>query len=288
MTLSSIQSKIVQYQKELNILEQRLSKEQLKESGKLKDEARIRSSITKNTTTAIAATKNRQMENLRKEANNSKAEQARLTSAISKKRGDIANAENEYRKEDARLRVRQQAEYQSALDQQSTLIDSQRAQINKLIRRSPSRQEVVRMDEKEYDFFISHASEDKAEIATPLYQALEARGAHVWYDDFEVHVGDSLRRSIDRGVAGSKYGILILSPNYIKKYWTEKEFNAFFAKGSARQENIMLPIWHKITQNEVLKYSAMMADIKAFNSAILTIEEMADGFISLLPLRGEE
>lgn len=227
MTLSSIQSKIVQYQKELNILEQRLSKEQLKESGKLKDEARIRSSITKNTTTAIAATKNRQMENLRNEANNSKAEQARLTSAIAKKRGDIANAENEYRKEDARLRVRQQAEYQSALDQQSTLIDSQRAQINKLIRRSPSRQEVVHMDEKEYDFFISHASEDKAEIATPLYQALEARGAHVWYDDFEVHVGDSLRRSIDRGVAGSKYGILILSPNYIKKYWTEKEFNAF-------------------------------------------------------------
>lgn len=65
-------------------------------------------------------------------------------------------------------------------------------------------------DEKEYDVFISHASEDKEEVVRPLANALKDRKLNVWYDEFELKIGDSLRQKIDKGVAKSKFGIIIL------------------------------------------------------------------------------
>jgi hypothetical protein len=54
---------------------------------------------------------------------------------------------------------------------------------------------------REYDVFISHASEDKEGIVRPLANALKNEGLRVWYDEFELKIGDSLRRKIDRGLA---------------------------------------------------------------------------------------
>ena len=80
----------------------------------------------------------------------------------------------------------------------------------------------------EYDFFISHATEDKKEVAEPLALELRKRGAKVWLDKFEMTVGNSLRSSIDYGISHSKHGIIILSKDYMRKFWTEKEMNAPF------------------------------------------------------------
>lgn len=82
----------------------------------------------------------------------------------------------------------------------------------------------------EYDFFISHATEDKKEVAEPLALELKKKGAKVWLDKFEMTVGSSLRSSIDYGIAHSKHGVIILSRDYMRKFWTEKEMNAFFSK----------------------------------------------------------
>ncbi|MBA7526390.1 hypothetical protein ES705_18552 [subsurface metagenome] len=70
---------------------------------------------------------------------------------------------------------------------------------------------------KRYDVFISHASEDKDEIVRPLAYALQAEGLSVWYDEFEMKIGDSLRRKIDKGLANSRFGIVVLSKSFIKK-----------------------------------------------------------------------
>jgi len=61
-----------------------------------------------------------------------------------------------------------------------------------------------------WDVFICHASEDKKDIAKPLALALIKMGLKVWYDEFTLKVGDSLRRSIDYGLSQSRYGIVIL------------------------------------------------------------------------------
>lgn len=64
----------------------------------------------------------------------------------------------------------------------------------------------------EYDVFICHASEDKEEIARPLAEALSLKKLHVWYDEFTLKLGDSLRGTIDYGLANFRYGVVILSP----------------------------------------------------------------------------
>lgn len=70
---------------------------------------------------------------------------------------------------------------------------------------------------KEYDVFISHASEDKDCVVRPLAHALRIKGLNVWYDEFELKIGDSLRRKIDQGLSRSRFGIVVISRSFIKK-----------------------------------------------------------------------
>jgi hypothetical protein len=73
----------------------------------------------------------------------------------------------------------------------------------------------------EHDVFICHASEDKDELVRPLAAALKGEHVDVWYDEFSLKVGDSLRQSIDRGLAGARFGVVVLSPAFFKKSWTQ-------------------------------------------------------------------
>ena len=59
----------------------------------------------------------------------------------------------------------------------------------------------IAQEAREHDVFISHASEDKDAIVRPLANALVNEGLDVWYDEFALHIGDSLRQKIDRGLA---------------------------------------------------------------------------------------
>ena len=134
---------------------------------------------------------------------------------------------------------------------------------------------------KKYDFFISHATEDKETVAEPLAKALITHGAKVWLDKFSMTVGDSLRQSIDEGLACSRYGIVILSEIYFKKFWTGKELNGLFAKQESG-EKVILPVWHNIFKNVVMQYSPILADMLALKTADFTIDELAEEFARLL------
>lgn len=84
--------------------------------------------------------------------------------------------------------------------------------------------------EPQYDVFISHASEDKDEVVRPLANALINKGVSVWYDEFELRIGDSLRRKIDKGLANSRFGIVVVSRDFIKKGWTNYELDGIITK----------------------------------------------------------
>jgi Domain of unknown function (DUF1883)/TIR domain len=128
---------------------------------------------------------------------------------------------------------------------------------------------------RQYDVFISHASEDKDEVVRPLANALRDEGLKVWYDEFELQIGDSLRRKIDKGLANSRFGIVVLSKDFIRKGWTNYELDGIISK-SIGGEQIVLPIWHNITKQEVIDYSPSLADKVARNTAVYTIEEIAE------------
>lgn len=109
-----------------------------------------------------------------------------------------------------------------------------------------------------WDVFISHAFEDK-EYARELANQLSKKGIKVWFDEFELKIGDGLSRSIDHGLLESAYGIVVLSLNFFAKEWTQKELGALNSRESQGEE-VILPIWLDITHKQVSKYSPMLAD----------------------------
>jgi hypothetical protein len=117
----------------------------------------------------------------------------------------------------------------------------------------------------DWDVFISHAWEDKESFALPLAEALEAKGLRVWFDEFTLRVGDRLRRSIDHGLANSRYGVVILSPHFFEKEWPQIELDGLVARESAG-EKVVLPVWHNITAEQIKGYSPTLADRVAVSS----------------------
>lgn len=112
-----------------------------------------------------------------------------------------------------------------------------------------------------YDVFICHASEDKTTIVRPLAERLEREHLHVWYDEFTLRLGDSLRRSIDIGLARSRYGIVVLSPAFFKKPWPQRELDGLVARETSTSGRLILPIWHRLTKRRLLQLSPTLADV---------------------------
>jgi hypothetical protein len=130
-------------------------------------------------------------------------------------------------------------------------------------------------DERRFDVFISHASEDKEIVVRPLAHALQETGLTVWYDEFELRIGDSLRRKIDKGLANSRFGVVVLSHAFFGKGWPNYELDGLVTR-SVSGEQILLPIWHKVSKQEVMNYSASLADKVARNTTTHTVQEIAE------------
>ncbi len=145
----------------------------------------------------------------------------------------------------------------------------------------PESAPVYERSTQSYDVFISHASEDKDEIARPMAAALQAQGLKVWYDEFTLRIGDSLRRKIDEGLANSRIGLVVLSPSFLGKGWTNHELDGIVTR-SVTGEQVLLPIWHKISKQEVISYSPSLADKLARNTATHTIDEIAAEIAELI------
>lgn len=111
-----------------------------------------------------------------------------------------------------------------------------------------------------YDAFICHASEDKDDFVRPLAERLRAEHLEVWYDEFSLKVGDSLRRSIDRGLIQSRFGIVVLSPAFFGKRWSNWELDGLVARQNAAEEDLILPVWREVTHDDVLAFSPPLAD----------------------------
>ncbi|MEQ8926082.1 MAG: toll/interleukin-1 receptor domain-containing protein [Fulvivirga sp.] len=111
-------------------------------------------------------------------------------------------------------------------------------------------------DNYEYDVFISYAVEDKIEIVTELVGQLKNSGLKVWYAGQELRVGKSIEEVIKEGLNKSRYGVVILTHNYFTKDWPRKELHALWGKN----DSLIIPIWHKLSTEDVKKYDPLLAD----------------------------
>lgn len=125
-----------------------------------------------------------------------------------------------------------------------------------------------------WDVFVSHASEDKETFVRPLAKALQSLGVSVWYDEFSLTLGDSLSRSIDKGIAGSRYGLVIVSPAFIEKPWPEHELRGLVTR-EIDEGKVILPIWHGVNKRTVANFSPSLADKVAIRTADSAAEDIA-------------
>jgi hypothetical protein len=132
----------------------------------------------------------------------------------------------------------------------------------------------MRQARPKWDVFISHASEDKASVARPLAELLRSYGLRIWYDEFTFQVGDSLRKSIDAGLLRSRYAVVILSKDFLRRRWTDYELRGLIAKEMSGSD-LILPVWHNIGAADVRTFSLPIADKFSLSTASLSVEEIA-------------
>lgn len=130
------------------------------------------------------------------------------------------------------------------------------------------------MTTKLWDVFISHASEDKDTFVRPLAIALRGLGVSVWYDEFALQPGDSLSRSIDKGLAGSTYGLVVISQAFIRKRWPQYELQGLVSR-EISEDKVIIPVWHGTTRDEVVAFSPTLADKLAIDTSGVTAQDVA-------------
>jgi hypothetical protein len=123
----------------------------------------------------------------------------------------------------------------------------------------------ARDETPQWDVFISHASEDKDDFVRPLAELLQTHGLKVWYDEFTMQIGDRLHRSIEIGLANSRFGVVVLSPHFLKKEWPQRELDGLVAREINRTK-VILPVWHQLGRDELLACSPILADRLAVSS----------------------
>jgi TIR domain len=109
--------------------------------------------------------------------------------------------------------------------------------------------------------FICHDWRDKKDVAQPIAIGLSKMRCPVWYDEYSVKVGDSLRARVEKGLKESKKCVLILSPNFLSNTgWTKTEFDSIFTRQILEGSNVVLPVWCGVTKEQIYDYSPSLLD----------------------------
>jgi hypothetical protein len=116
--------------------------------------------------------------------------------------------------------------------------------------------------------FICHDSRDKEAVVRPLANILARAGVILWHDEYSLKIGDSLRESVEDGIKTCGRCIVVLSKHFVANSgWTKREFNAVFTREILEKANIILPVWHDVSSEEVYEYSPNLLDRFAANTS---------------------
>lgn len=285
MSVSSIQSTIQRYQKEINDLLTKIADKRKRASEAEAKANKALADARKSKSASTSRLKISESERYAKDVTKFQKEVADLEKKRAEKEKLLLTEEKKLIKgQEAEDKKRQKAQQKIADANERKMKSLTRTVKSVQIEQSKMRQIYPLLNvssEEAYDVFISHASEDKEPFVDSLVEALLKREVKVWYDRKILTWGRSIRQNIDLGLQQSKFAIIVLSEFYIKKYWTQKEFNALFSLGSQLGE-FLLPIWHNITPEIAKEFSPMLSDAIALISSDYTVEEIADMFVEKL------
>lgn len=137
-------------------------------------------------------------------------------------------------------------------------------------------QYIIQRDDFQFDVFLSHASEDKNSVARPLALRLQERGLRVWFDEFELRIGDNIVDKLNKGINTSRFGTVVLSKAFVNlaKHWTKYELDTLEYLW-VTENRVMFPVWHNISVHEIRSFRASLANIYGLSTASYTIAEIA-------------
>lgn len=272
---------VAQYQNTVNSLDREIADLEKKKAAKDKEVASlqgkinsIQKSITKHTSLTSLSNKQKQIASYESDMAKKASDSADLGKKIADKKDKRAAAYLRLQKEQQAEQKKQDRIAKQVQSSYENRIDELQHQLAKAV--IPTASQILTDNEEEYDVFVSHAWEDKEDFVDEFVAELRALDLAVWYDTDKLKWGDSMREKIDRGLAKSRYGVVVLSPNYIapNKYWTKTELNGLFQVETINGKTI-LPIWHNLTKKQVTEYSPTIADRKAMTTATMTPKEIA-------------
>jgi hypothetical protein len=296
MSINQYLDKVVKIEKEIADLQKKIADETKKEYDKQKNVDSVNRSINNSTSLSSLQSKQRQIQGYQNDILRIQSTKSDLYKKVASKTSDLVKAKQELSKEETKEKLKlkkEQEDFQKKQlafqrDQESfqreqerlqsklqTDISNQKQVLNTLVTQIHSASIDLKKEDKQYDFFISHATEDKESFVQPLAESLERENVKIWYDKFQMKIGDSLRKKIDEGLKSSKYGIVVLSRDFFKKNWTEYELNGLVAR-EMNGVKVILPIWHNVTRDEVLSFSPTLADKVALNTAIYSLDEITN------------
>lgn len=277
------QSNLDRLNREINDLHRRIAEEAKNEANASKRSSDAQSQALRTSSGSMAKHYLSTAERYAKDAQRARERRADHSTRLAQKTQEatrvqqrIAKSNAEDRRKEAETRRKEAAASLERQRDSERRIQELEAQLSERIATGIPLGKLIAEGESEtYDVFISHASEDKADFVSELANAARGKGLRIWYDEFSLNWGDKLRRSIDRGLSGSYFGVVVLSESFFKKEWPQIELDALMEKevtGTGR----ILPIWHKITRDEIMRYAPSLSGTLALRSSDLTTEEIAE------------
>ena len=111
----------------------------------------------------------------------------------------------------------------------------------------------MKKEKNKYSVFVSHSSDDKIDYVDDLVCEIKALGISVFYDTDALRWGDNLKEQIDNALKTCKLAVIVISPTYFGKEWTEYEINALLRRQSNENKKLILPILYRVSKEEFIK-----------------------------------
>lgn len=132
------------------------------------------------------------------------------------------------------------------------------------------------------DVFLCHAWDDRQGAAKELHDLLESRGVSVWFSEKDVLLGVPLMRAIDKGLANSKIGLVLVTPALLRRLPQEgiadKELSALLAR------DLLVPVVHNTTYEALRDVSPLLGSRSGLSTAEESMADIADKFAELVTL----
>jgi TIR domain len=125
------------------------------------------------------------------------------------------------------------------------------------------------------DFFLCHAWDDRRGPAKDLHDQLESVGVSVWFSEKDIPLGTPFLREIDKGLAKSKIGIVLVTPALLERLKAEEGSISDRELSARPARDQLIPVVHNTTYEALRDVSPMLASRNGLNTAENTMAKVA-------------